>query len=180
MSTPSWRTSTDSASACACAAMDRNPCGPPSQRHHISGESADVRSENGDAGVREPGGAPRGRPSRLAERHRAGGRPRARRRRRPVSPATSPAAEQRAAQRQQRRPAVVRGGVQQHHAALVGVALPGRLNPRIDQGGHRVGHRAQQPPAVARSPVPRRGPPQAPRRSPARRRSRGSRSPARG
>ena len=40
MSTPPYRTSTDSASAWACAAMDRNPCGPPSQRHHISGESA--------------------------------------------------------------------------------------------------------------------------------------------
>ena len=40
MSTPSCRTSSERASAWACAAIDRNPCGPPSQRHQISGPSS--------------------------------------------------------------------------------------------------------------------------------------------
>ena len=53
-----------------------------------------------------------------------------------------------AAERQQGRPPVVRRSIKQHHAPLVGVALPGRPQPSVDERGHAVGHRAQQPPAV--------------------------------
>ena len=43
MSTPPCRTSSDRASAWACAAMERKPCGPPSERHQISGPPAPSR-----------------------------------------------------------------------------------------------------------------------------------------
>ena len=48
------RTSTDRASAWACAAMLRYPCGPPSQRHQISGPPSPVRPQQRYPGIGEP------------------------------------------------------------------------------------------------------------------------------
>ena len=101
--------------------MDRNPCGPPSQRHHISGAECRVRSEDRYSGVREPwtGGCragrshgPDGPPARARAEHAArvrrhrrppGQRAEERRRRATAAPATGCARGRRAGPRGPRR-----------------------------------------------------------------------------
>jgi len=51
----------------------------------------------------------------------------------PIKPA-----EERITERKQRWPAVVLGGVEEHHSTLAGIALPGRPHPFVDESGHAV------------------------------------------
>ena len=144
MSTPSCRTSNERASAWACAAMDRKPCGPPSHRHQISGPSSARERRMTRPGVGEPTW-----PDRVVVA--ADVTARERRARRPGLPPSKAGHQLRRAQQcgargQDRSPWIALGVVDHERAPLVAVTLPRRPAGGIQDGGSR--HRASAPGAA--------------------------------
>ena len=149
MSTPPTRTSRDSASQCAWAAMDRKPCGPASARHQISGppvvagrlrrivRPASAKCSGRSAGRSDCCAVDQGADDDRGRRDR-GLRP-------PGCPADDGGAEG-----QERRPVVDIRRIEDEHHALVVVTLP-RWSQRVvdDRRGDVDGAREQGPGARA-------------------------------
>ena len=133
----------DRASAWACAAIERNPCGPLSQRHQISGPSAGSDrkivipasskchgrlADRSGSGRRRPGRQERAGHARLRWRPPLGG------------------AEERLPEGEERLPAVALGGSDHQGPALVAVTLTRRPESAVQAGRDYIEHAAQGPP----------------------------------
>ena len=122
--------------------MLRYPCGPPSQRHQISGACRLVVRSRVVPASANCHGRRAGLPATSRAAPASARDDRAARVRRYVRPPVEPA-EERGPQGQQRRPAVGRGRVEQQGSSFVAVTLPRRAQSLVKQCSAAVDHRAQ-------------------------------------